>query len=96
MRSRIKERGARGIIGIGRSFKIIDDDGSKSLSEDEFAKCLRDYRISESEEEQGAIFRAIDKDGTGTIDYEEFLNMIRGPMNQKRERLVRKAFAKID
>lgn len=96
VRNRIKERGARGIIGIGRSFRIIDDDGSKCLSEAEFEKCLKDYRISESKDEQAAIFRAIDKDGTGSIDYEEFLSMIRGPMSQRRERLVRKAFSKID
>jgi len=46
VRQRIRARGARGIIGIGRSFKIMDDDGSRSLNNAEFAKALRDYRIS--------------------------------------------------
>ena len=81
VRGRIKERGARGIIGIGRSFRIIDDDGSKCLSQAEFNKCLRDYRISTDPAEQDAIYRAIDTDGSGTIDYEEFLSMVKGPMN---------------
>ena len=62
VRSRIKERGARGIIGIGRSFKIIDDDRSGSLNRAEFCKCLRDYRISDDEAEQEAIFSLIDRD----------------------------------
>ena len=29
-------RGARGLIGIKRAFKIADDDGSRSLQVDEF------------------------------------------------------------
>jgi hypothetical protein len=31
VRQRIQARGARGIIGIGKSFKIMDDDNSGSL-----------------------------------------------------------------
>ena len=49
-------RGARGIIGIGRSFRIIDDDGSRSLNLAEFRKCLSDYRISNDREEQDFVF----------------------------------------
>ena len=32
-RDKIKARGARGIVGIQRLFKIMDDDGSRTLSE---------------------------------------------------------------
>ena len=46
VRDRLKSRGARGIIGIGKSFKIMDDDNSKALDSEEFAKALKDYRIS--------------------------------------------------
>jgi hypothetical protein len=31
-RDRIKARGARGIVGLQRVFKIMDDDNSRSLS----------------------------------------------------------------
>lgn len=31
-RDKLKARGARGIIGIQRLFKIIDDDGSRTLN----------------------------------------------------------------
>lgn len=81
VRQRIMARGARGIVGIGRSFRIIDDDGSRSLNNAEFMKCLSDYRISEDPEEQSLIFAMIDRDGSGRIDYEEFLRMVRGDMN---------------
>lgn len=35
-REAIKRRGDRGIMGIGRAFKIADDDHSGSLSKEEF------------------------------------------------------------
>jgi len=96
VRQRIMARGARGIVGIGRSFRIIDDDGSRSLNNSEFRKCLSDYRISSDPEEQSLIFAMIDRDGSGRIDYEEFLRMVRGNMNEFRQNLVRQAFARID
>jgi Ca2+-binding EF-hand superfamily protein len=46
MRSRIKERGARGLAGIGRSFRVMDDNNSGMLSTEEFFKALKDYRIT--------------------------------------------------
>lgn len=57
---------------------------------------MKDYRISSDQSEQEAIFMLIDRDNTGSIDYEEFLAMVRGPINARREALVRLAFAKMD
>jgi len=45
MRKRIAARGARGIQGIGRKFKIADDDNSKSLNNEEFTKAMHDFRV---------------------------------------------------
>ncbi len=36
VRGKVIARGARGINGLRRVFKIMDDDGSKSLSRSEF------------------------------------------------------------
>ena len=44
-REKIKSRGARGIIGMQRLFKIVDDDGSKTLNLYELKKCINDFRI---------------------------------------------------
>lgn len=65
VRAKIKARGARGIIGIGKSFRIIDDDRSGSLDAKEFAKILRDYRISTDQLEHRAIFETFDPDNNG-------------------------------
>ena len=38
------------------------------------------------------MFRAFDRNGDGTIDYDEFLKVVKGPMNQKRVALVKRAY----
>lgn len=91
-------RGATGIQGFGRQFKIIDDDGSKSLDFKEFSKGLRDFGVGDSltNEEKQDLFHEIDKDGSGCIDFDEFLINLRPPMNSKRKELIGKAFRKLD
>ena len=44
-RERLAKRGNRGIMGLGRSFKIADDDNSKSLGMEEFQKAIHDFRV---------------------------------------------------
>lgn len=45
IRAKIAARGARGIMGIGKKFKIADDDGSHTLDKEEFKKAMHDFRI---------------------------------------------------
>lgn len=42
----MRQRGARGIIGLKRVFKIIDDDNSGFIDMNEFQKALKDYRVN--------------------------------------------------
>ncbi|KAA3682084.1 uncharacterized protein DEA37_0004230 [Paragonimus westermani] len=70
-------RGANGIVGIGRQFRIIDDDGNKQLSFKEFYKGCNDFGANLTKEEVTDIFQSIDKDGSGFIDFEEFLKALR-------------------
>ena len=74
----------------------MDDDNSKSLDSEEFAKALRDYRISSDKMEIEAIFDVFDPDDNGSINYDEFLRGVMGEMNKRREAIVRKAFKVID
>ena len=78
VRKRIAARGARGIAGIGRKFKIADDDNSKSLDREEFKKAMHDFRIGLSDPQIVTAFRIFDRDGSGSISYDEFLRTIRG------------------
>lgn len=45
VRERVAARGARGITGIGKKFRIADDDRSGALDKEEFKKAMHDFRI---------------------------------------------------
>jgi calcyphosin len=96
VRERIRERGARGILGLGRSFGIMDDDRSGTLDRKEFSKALSSYRISTDPKEHEAIFDLLDPNHDGQIDYNEFLRAMMGEMNSRRQSLVLRAFKILD
>lgn len=95
-RSVLLSRGARGIIGISRQFKIFDDDNSKSIDFDEFKKAVKDFRVDLSPNEVKVVFGQFDRDNQGSIDYEEFLRQVRGEMNDRRKKICLQAFDKLD
>lgn len=95
-RDRLAQRGGKGIIGLARQFKIFDDNNSKTLEYDEFAKAIKDFRVDLSPNEVKVLFGTFDRDGTGAIDYDEFLRAVRGEMNDRRKKVVLQAFDKLD
>lgn len=66
-----------GILGLGRCFRRIDDNGDKSLSLEEFTKGLNDTGLDVGDDEAQEIFNQFDTDGSGTINMTEFLLGIR-------------------
>jgi hypothetical protein len=88
LRARLNARGARGIIGLGKSFRIMDDNRSRSLDIEEFIKAMRDYGTGLSDREAPTLFLGFDRNRNGSVDYDEFLRFIRGPINARRQHLV--------
>ena len=74
----------------------MDDDGSRTLSEQEFAKACRDFKTGISEENIPTLFTAFDTNHDGTLNIDEFLMAIRGELSDMRLQLVKKAFKMID
>lgn len=66
-----------GIAGLGRKFRIIDDDGNRQLSLTEFGKAIREHALDFSEAEVQELFQFIDTDNSGGINFDEFLVAIR-------------------
>jgi Ca2+-binding EF-hand superfamily protein len=89
-------RGIRGILSLGRAFKIMDDDNSRTLDINEYKKACRDYKFDLSDIEMEKAFVSFDRNGDGTIDYDEFLRIVRGNMNKFRLKFVDQAFSKMD
>lgn len=96
LRQKLKTRGARGIIGLSKQFRIMDDNHSMSLDKFEFSKAMQDYMLGFSEGDIQQLFTFFDYDRSGLIEYDEFLRTIRGPMNANRKRIVQKAFDVLD
>ena len=96
LRSKLASRGARGIIGLGRAFNIMDDNRSRSLDLYEFTKAMKDYMLGFSDTEIRSLYNYFDYDRCGSIGYDDFLRTIRGVMNAGRKKLVQQAFNKMD
>ncbi len=95
-RNKLVTRGAKGVIGLERQFKIFDLDGSGELSKDEFKKAVDDFKLGMDERDVDNLFRIFDKNMDGKISYLEFMTTVVGTMNEFRLNLVHNAFARLD
>ena len=97
VKAKILQRGGRqGFRGLVKSFRIIDDDGSKTLSRRELKEGMELYGVPLTTAELDVIFKEFDRNGDSTVSITEFLREIRGGMNLRREDLVKDAFKCID
>ncbi|XP_042299878.1 calcyphosin-like protein [Sceloporus undulatus] len=96
LRKKCLERGALGIHGLARFFRIMDDNGSKSLDLEEFRKGLQDAGVPLEGGDVEEIFHFCDKNKSGTLDFNEFLEALRPPMSKARKEIIGEAFQKLD
>jgi Ca2+-binding EF-hand superfamily protein len=91
---RIKERGARGILGLQRQFAALDKEVTGLLSREKFQLVMQNYRISNNARELSVIFESFQQDNT--VNYNAFIGEVIGQMSAKRVRVCQQAFASLD
>lgn len=96
LRASLKAHGARGIIGLSRKFKVIDDDNSGSVDLKEFTKAIKEHSLDWTAKQIKLVFDFFDQDKSGTISFDEFLVGVRGELNDRRRQLVLQAFEILD
>lgn len=89
-------RGANGIIGLSRAFRLIDDNRDRKLDLEEMLLGLKEYGATLEDDEVTELFKELDKDESGTVSFEEFLKAVRPPLPQERLDIIERAFAKMD
>eukprot|EP00163_Fabomonas_tropica_P023105 TRINITY_DN40394_c0_g1_i1.p1 TRINITY_DN40394_c0_g1~~TRINITY_DN40394_c0_g1_i1.p1 ORF type:complete len:335 (+),score=89.52 TRINITY_DN40394_c0_g1_i1:260-1264(+) len=97
IRDKALARGAAGIKGLSRSFRIMDDNGDLALDYSEFSKGLRDYGFKDlDDDELQRCCKMFDYDNDGTVSIDEFLVAMRPPLNDIRKGIIDKAWEVID
>eukprot|EP00736_Rhodelphis_marinus_P014063 Rmarinus@m.12362 len=96
VKKKLWERGVKGCAAVGRLFRIMDDDGSKQLSREEFVNGMRDCGLRLPEEDYNTLFEYFDEDGSGTLSVDELIVGVLGNLNERRQELVRRAFRVLD
>jgi Ca2+-binding EF-hand superfamily protein len=92
----LKQRGAVGLAGLARNFRINDFNKSGTLDRDELRKCLRLCKLDLDVNDFEVLFRHLDTSDDGQVDYDEFLTAVRGPLPSVRKRLIVDIFLAID
>ena len=96
MKKAMANRGAKGVVGMARRFRSMDDDGNSSLDLMEFMKGMYEMDLDWSRPDMKRVFDYFDVDNSSTIEIEELISQLRDPLNSRRKALVHLAFAKLD
>lgn len=96
LRTQLFRRGAKGIKGLARTFKVADFSGNGQLDMDEFEEALGHGGLFLKKEEIALLFKYYDSSGDGNISYDEFVSGLAPSLNARRKGLVEKVFRQMD
>jgi len=96
VRSKLFVRGPRGMVGLKKNFKMMDRDNSNCLNFQEFYQGLLNMKLDLKELRAKNLFDLADADKSGAVNIDEFIDLLVGPLNSFRQRLIDLAFKTLD
>ena len=93
---KIAKKGGIGLRGLRVIFNRMDTNGNKKLDKDEFTEALAAYGLFPKKVDIQALMKYYDTDGDGNISFDEFVSGLKSPLTERRERIVKAAFAQMD
>lgn len=84
-RTKLLVRGNRGLIGLKKTFKMMDTNQSDTLDQYEFTQAIQTHGLDINAGDIAGLFKSFDKNGDGEISYEEFISAVMGPVNEFRQ-----------
>ena len=95
-KANVIQRGTRGIIGLKRQFKILDDSNDGTLEITDFQKGLEDYKVEVELRDLQLIYERFNVYGTNKISYVDLLDQIIGDLSAFRASKVELAWRKVN
>ena len=92
----LQQKDAKTVLTLARQFKIMDENGNKTLDFGEFRRGIRNSGLDIPDKVLEELFNEFDYDGSGFISHDEFMVKLLGNLNARREAVVRAAFDKLD
>lgn len=96
VQAEFRRRGRGSFAGLGKRFRIMDDDRNGHIDYDEFMKAMIELNLPASETELQLIWHELDKDGSGSASFDELVSLIGGRLTGRRQRAVKALFNNLD
>eukprot|EP00747_Dinoflagellata_sp_TGD_P055679 gnl/TRDRNA2_/TRDRNA2_149668_c0_seq1.p1 gnl/TRDRNA2_/TRDRNA2_149668_c0~~gnl/TRDRNA2_/TRDRNA2_149668_c0_seq1.p1 ORF type:complete len:709 (-),score=117.81 gnl/TRDRNA2_/TRDRNA2_149668_c0_seq1:185-2311(-) len=96
LRTLCRSRGAHGLKGIARWFRIADRDKNHRLSQEEFVVALQHAQMSITPAEVSLLWALLDINEDGTASHDELIVLLNGGLNERRRHLVHVLFNHLD
>jgi len=84
------------IRGVGRVFRILDNNRNRQIDAAELMWGLKDFDIHLNEEQTLVLINHFDRDNSGSFNFDEFLVALRGDLSENRLSFIRRAYQKLD
>ncbi|CDW79898.1 ef hand family protein [Stylonychia lemnae] len=93
----IQARGVRGLIGLQKILKKVDNEGKGRISLQQFKKALFDFRLENlQDQELEKLFNLYDRKRLSLVNVKDVINSLRDEMNDYRKELVERVFIILD